>query len=355
MALFDLFSAKIPPEAVGATLVVADATTAAQAEPLLARLSERVGIVVLGIVGGGSYTGARTAVSLSGGGAHRRLGRIAPARLILLGRADDRYELAAPAAWPIYWINAEDARVGATAARATIARDALRAVLPHATLTGDPLLLLSAPGCAPDAGFCQRFREFRERQQWVIYFAATGEGEEPLAYASLFKLLQRQAGLMALAPADPARYEPVYRDAIAYRLPTNRHVRLITSAVPHKTRVYYIESEAALQAMYACADVVIVGGTLTPHSRVEPDLVGPLAAARATVMGSARRDDARVASALAAGVVTGADSVEGLVRTVDRLLRDAGEREAVGTQGRAWLLQHAGAADRVLDFLALDG
>lgn len=354
MALFDLFSAKVPPEAVGATVIVADAATALRAEPFLARLTARVGEVVIGVVGIGRYTGPRTAVSLSGGGAYKRLLRLAPARVILLGGADGRYDLAAPAAWPIYWINAEDARVAATAARAMIADDALRTALPRAMLTGDPLLLLSLPAHTGDPAFCQRFREFRERGQWVVYFAATGEGEEPLAYASLFQLLRRQAGLMALAPADPARYEPVYRDAITYRLPTNRHVRLITSAVPHKTRVYYIENAVALQAMYACADVVIVGGTLAPSSPVEPDLVGPLMAARATVVGPARRDDLRVSAALAAGAVSAADSVEELVRVVEGLLRDGERREAAGGRARAWLAQHADAVDRVLDILTHD-
>lgn len=349
--MFDFLKTKIPSEAIGATLVIADAHTADIAESFLAQLAERVGKVVLGIVGTTPYTGPRLAVPLPKTGAEKRLARIAPARLILVGRADDRYDLAEGGPWPVAWINAEDARVGATRAHATIARADMQPLLPQAVLTGDPLLGLSAPSAPLDADFCTRFREFRERGQWVIYFAATGEGEEPIAYASLFRLLQRQAGLMALAPADSARYEPVYRDAIAYRLPTNRHVRLITSAVPHKTRVYYIENDAALAAMYGCADVVVVGGTLAADSAVAPDLVGPLAAARPTIVGPARRNDPQVAAALAAGAARSADTTEDLVRVIDTLLRDAPARQAQGEAGRAWLSLQIGAIDRVIDFL----
>lgn len=355
MSWFDfLRSDRVPDEAVGASLLVATADTLTAARPFLRKLEQRFGRVALGIAGNGRYAGPGVQVPLSAAGARQRLARLVSARLILLGRVPGGAELARAAACPVYWLNAEDREAAHSGAKVVAVRSAEdQALVPGGVVIGDPLLDVEAPApSADEATFCERFREFRERDHWIVYFAATGEEEEPLAYASFFQLLRRRAGLMALAPYDPARYEPVYRAAIPYRLPTNRHVRFITSYVSHKTRVYFIEESAALRAMYACADVVVAGGTLHAAASNSVDLITPLSRGCATLVGPARRDDPLVRAALGAGAIIPADDVEGLVRAAESLLTDAGRRQQLGARAQAWIARHAGAAERALALLA---
>ncbi len=355
MSWFDfLRSGRVPDEAIGASLLVATADTLTEAVPFLRNVEQRFGRLALGVVGAGNYAGPWPHVLLPVGTARQRLPKPAPARVILLGRVPGGVDLARAAVCPVYWLNAEETEAAQIGAKViTLRRPEDQASVPSGVVTGDPLLNID--GSAPAVGdptFCERFKEFRERDQWVVYFAATGEEEEPLAYASFFQLLRRRAGLMALAPHDPARYEPVYRAAIPYRLPTNRHVRFMTSYVSHKTRVYFIEEPSALKAMYACADLVIAGGTLHAAAANGPDLVTPLSLGRATIVGPARRNDALVRAALEAGVIVSADDVEGLVGAAESLLSDVTRRQDLGARAHAWIAQHAGAAERVLALLA---
>ncbi|AOU98555.1 hypothetical protein BI364_11850 [Acidihalobacter yilgarnensis] len=115
------------------------------------------------------------------------------------------------------------------------------------------------PDYQPDTSLCERFADFRERRYWVFYAPNTSEGEEARAYGVLFDILRKQTAIMMISPADPARYEPVYYDALKYSLPTIRHSRLFTSKVPKNSRVYFIEEPEPVADFYACADVVLLG------------------------------------------------------------------------------------------------
>lgn len=346
MGFLDRFRAA-PTVAVDATLVIANAATLSQAQSFLELLAKDARVAV-GIADGDRYAGTRAAV---GARDLRDLRRLKPARVVLLGEVADGLAHAQTCPVPCYWINARDPGIAALRLSAVTVADArAHAALPAAELTGDPLLNIPPPPAPPDDRFCERFKEFRERDRWVGYFAATGPGEEDFAYLSFMQLSRKQMGLLALAPYDPARYEPVYRDAIKYRLPTNRHLRLITSYIPHKTRVYYIEDAGARQSMYACADFVVVGGTLGAEPAHAPDLFTPLSYRRPVIVGP-RRDDYAVAAALRAGVVAAADNVEDIVRHAADLL--AGTNAAALTSAAAnWLASQQGAAARVMRILS---
>ena len=347
MGLFDRLR-PAPTAAVDATLVVANAGTLAQAQPFLDMLGQQARVAV-GIANGDRYAGPLPALGARG---LRDLRRLKPARVILVGDVTNGVALAQTGSAPCYWVNARDPRIATLRLTAVTVADArAHAALPAALLTGDPLLNIPAPPTPPDVEFCERFKEFRERRRWVGYFAATGAGEEDLAYLSFMQLSRKQMGLLALAPYDPARYEPVYRDAIKYRLPTNRHLRLITSYIPHKTRVYYIEDAAALKAMYPCADFVVVGGTLSPESTHVPDIFTPLSYGRPIIVGP-RRDDYAVAAALRAGVVLGADNVDDIARHALGLL-DSADGEALTRAAAMWLSLQGGASARVMSILSV--
>ena len=216
-------------------------------------------------------------------------------------------------------------------------------------ITGDPLLNLRAlpPTPLPD-GLCERFREQREGGRWVAYFAATGEDEEEIAYSVFNRLMRHRMGLMVLAPFDAARYEPVYREAIKYRLQTIRHNRLSTSFVPIRTRVYYVEKTSALHALYACADFVVAGATLSPKARHAPDVLSALACAKPVIVGPACRDDPTLAAAVAAGAVLAADETDAVFEHARHLLDNPAAGREQGERGREWLAAQPGALARVL-------
>lgn len=355
MSWFDfLHGGRVPEEAIGTNLLVGTADNLAAAEPFARRLEQRLGRIALGVTGPGECAGTWPKLSLSAGSARQRLTKVAPSRLILLGNVPEGAALARHATCPVHWINAEGPEAAQSAAGIiTLRRPEDQALLPTGLVTGDPLLNVDALApCGNDTSFCERFKEFRDRKEWVVYFAATGEEEERMAYASFFQLLRHRAGLMALAPRDPARYESVYRSGLPFRLPTNRHVRFMTSYVSYKTRVYFIEDPAALKAMYGCADLIVAGGTLHTAAFGGADLVTPLSLGRVTLVGPAHRDDPLVRAALAAGVVIGFDDVDGLIGTADSLLSDVARREQLGARAQEWITRHAGAAERVLALLA---
>lgn len=322
------------------TVLLAPDEAIRHADAFLDRLEAEVGPLVLATPGGqGSQRhGARKLPWL---GKRRWLARLAPRRVLRLGAAPP---VPAPAGVPVVWINAPTDADPALADRLLHA-DPAEGPQPG-EVTGDPLPMLEAPAPAADEGLCDRFRELREAGRWICYFAGTVEGEESRAYGAFFDLLRQRMGFMILAPRDPERYEPVYRDAIKYNLPTNRHNRLSTSWIPKKSRVYYVEDPQTLNGIYPCADLVVPGGTLVGDGRT-PDLVTPLARGCAVAVGPAGREHPVVASAVAAGAVAAA-SDEALEETLAALLTDADRRQALAAAGQAWLERHAGAMDRVM-------
>ncbi|HKJ10495.1 MAG TPA: 3-deoxy-D-manno-octulosonic acid transferase [Gammaproteobacteria bacterium] len=356
MSLFDYFSAAaVPPDTTGKTLVVGEPAVLSAAEDFLKRLEARFGPSVLGLVGDGLYNGQRPTVELPEryrAGA-KRLRRLQPPRVIMLGRASERFELAAEAPCPAYWVNATDPRSAqAGCRRIMVAGEPQSRAIPGARLTGDPLLALETlPEAAMPDELCERFREFRNRGYWISYFAATGEGEEALAYGVFFELARQRQGLLVLAPRDPDRYEPVYRESLRYHLPTNRHGRLMTSYVPHQTRVYYVEDTQVMNRLYGCVDFVVAGATLDERARHAPDLITPMAYGRPVIVGPAHRRHPAVESALAARVVLYADHTDALVEACRLLANDPGRRESLAREAHSWLQQQVGAADRVLQLI----
>lgn len=196
------------------------------------------------------------------------------------------------------------------------------------------------PDYSPDLELCERFKEFRDRGQPVFYVPNTGsETEEGCAYGLLFEILRRQTAIMIILPADPQRYEPVYREALKYHLPTIRHSRLLTSRVPRNHRVYFIEESEPARDFHACADLVIPGGTLAKDSTVKPDLITPILAGKPVLVGPHRRDPV-VVSAVEAGIVRAADDVETLSDTACELLSDPEAAARLAQAARDWLAQH---------------
>lgn len=356
MLLLDKFGwGRVPAEVQGATLLVSATPLPASAAGFLRRLQQAEGQLTLAVPAGADLTGTPVPLPVGTGPRIRWLRRAAPRRLLLLGEVPDGADLAR-AVSESWWINAPAHAVDAKGTRMLVSDPALADAHSQATLTGDPLLSLAAPHPAPgDSPLCERFGEQRRTGRWIVYFAATGEGEESIAYGSFFKLARRKMGFLVVAPGDPARYEPVYREALKYRLPTNRHNRLSTSRVPLQTRVYYIENPQTLADMYACADVVVVGGTLAPGAGIEPDVLAPLLAEKPILVGPAFGSDPIAAAAVRDGAILLAQDEDELVDLAYPLLNEPERATALIERARRWLDAQYGATERVLKLLAKPG
>lgn len=277
--------------------------------------------------------------------------RARPAALVVFGDPGLPPDLWRDLGVPLYWINAPGA-CAAPAVASCVRSLGAHEALPHSVLTGDPLLGLPADAMpAEQHRFCDRFQEVRDRQRWILYFAESVEPEEDLAYQTFLRLSRRGVGLLVLAPKDPARHETVYRDAMRFHLLTNRHRRLMTSYVPHKTRVYYLEDAEALRDMYGCADVVVAGGSFGRGGPEGPELVRPLSLLRAVVVGP-QAQSALCRAAVADGAIRAVASEAELESSVASLLLDPAARASLGSFGGAWLEQQRGALSRVLAAVA---
>lgn len=351
MKLFGFFNRfSVPEEIVGATLVVGEAQLLQSAGGWLDAVAAQFGRIAL--ASEDSVTGTPfAAVQLPEDKALPQfLEKAAPARVIVLGSWANAETLPKLTKAPCYWVNASPSADTRGFARVMVANHAAAASSSGAVLTGDPLLDQIAVHPA-QTDSCERFKEQRDAGRWIGYFAGTGAGEEEIAYSTFNRLIRHKMGLMVLAPRDPARCEPVYRESIKYRLQTIRHNRLSTSFIPIKTRVYYVEAAEPLQALYGCVDFVVAGGTLDAQSDAAPDIVTPVRANRPVIVGPAGRDDPWVRAGIEAGMVAVADSREALFERAREII-EAPETAAQRAAGAAeWLALQAGARQRVLDLL----
>lgn len=351
MKLFGFFNRlTVPEEIVGATLVVGQAPLLQSGGRWLDAVAAKFGRVALASeepIARPSFA----AVQLPENQALPQfLEKAKPARVIVLGAWGNAETLPTLTKAPCYWVNASPAADTSGFARVMVAHHAAAASLSDAVLTGDPLLdEIAVQPAQTDS--CERFKEQRDAGRWIGYFAGTGAGEEEIAYSTFNRLIRHKMGLMVLAPRDPARCEPVYRESIKYRLQTIRHNRLSTSFIPIKTRVYYVEAAEPLQALYGCVDFVVAGGTLDEQSAAVPDIVTPVRANRAVIVGPAGRTYPWVRAGIEAAILAVADSREALFERAREILEAPETATQRAARAAEWLALQPGARQRVLDLL----
>lgn len=339
------------PPMPGAVWVVANAGTLPAARGFLAELAAQLKppLAVL-LLDEGSYDGPWPwAVAPGRGSPERVASRLKPAGLIILDDHPLARGLARQVVGPVTWINGRSPDL-LSLGRVTVDSKAQATAIGGGLLTGNPYLEWPKAVTGVDDTFCSRFHSVRKAGRWLMYFAATVPGEETLAYATFLNISARSGGLLALAPADATRHEEIYRESIKYHLLTTRQKRLMTSEVPPKTRVYYIEEDLARQAMYACADVVVMGGTFAGDpteafaalSAGVPLLVGP------------RRSHPLVQAAVSAGVVVACDHEAALTTEAARLMAEPAARESQAARLRDWVALQPGARSRAVTLLAAD-
>ncbi|WP_019625747.1 hypothetical protein [Thioalkalivibrio sp. ALJT] len=330
----------VPRDARERIVVLGPHTTLAAAADWLQELAATTGAVTLGVTDARQDNAATVpglempTVALPPDLAPERLPRLQPRAVLVIGAAGALGPALARLDTPRIWVNAAGAApTGVDWALVLAARSG--ATEAPAEVIGDPIAgAVTLPELPTrDTDFCERFREYHEKGWPILLAPNTGPGEEAFAFAVLFAVLQKTAAILLLAPADPARHEPVYRDAIKYSLPIIRHNRFMTSFVPRKNRVYYIEDPETLQAAYSCADITLPGGTLAA-SETPPDLGLPLAHGSAVICGPAAHEphpDAATRLRMAAehtGLVAHGEDPEQVAREVLARLSEGVDREA---------------------------
>ncbi len=356
MGLLDFLGFNRLPDGVqGSSLVVLATHQLAHARPFLSQLRQSIPNTALLLIGDQPTNAIdipHLVVADQADAIQGRFDKIAPQRIIMLGLPARYSDLLSKTKAPVAWINAQDAAIAkAGYALVTTAQD-LPGLTP-AQITGDPLATIQQlPALAVNTDMCIRFKEQRESDRWLGYFAGTGESEENMAYLLFNRAIRYKMGIMLLAPRDLARCEPVYRESLKFRLQTIRHRRLSTSFVPIKTRVYYIEDAQPLADLYACVDFVIAGGTLHPDATAQPDLLLPILHGKPVIVGAAHRDNPLVASAIQAGVVLAADDEEQLFKHIHALIDSPADRTVLASKARNWLSHQAGASQRVIQLIS---
>ncbi|MHB1676463.1 MAG: hypothetical protein ACYCSS_02840 [Sulfuriferula sp.] len=354
MALFDFLGFnKLPAGMLGSSLILTNTYTLSRANEFITALQGKFHNIALAVTDSPIITLNLPTLQLPADmeAAVERIKKIQPQRLIILGLSSAYVPLIEAANCPSFWLNARDPQIAAANCRLITTTRSLPD-LPNATITGDPLAdLANLPSIATDTEICRRFKEQRDGDRWLGYFAATGEAEEDYAYALFNRAMRHKMGLMLLAPRDPARCEPVYRESIKYRLQTIRHRRLSTSFVPIKTRVYYIEDAQPLESFYACADFIVAGGTLDAAAKNIPDIITPMMHGKPVLVGAAHREQPVIAAAIESGVVFAGMDSEAIFTHIKTLIDNPDLGIATARQAREWLCRQVGAATRVLSLI----
>jgi 3-deoxy-D-manno-octulosonic-acid transferase len=186
-----------------------------------------------------------------------------------------------------------------------------------------------------------------DRPLWLA--ASTHPGEDEIAGTIHRRLKERHPGLLTIvAPRHPARAEAIAAALAADGLTVARRSR--SEAILPATDIYLADTLGEMGLFYRLAEIVFVGGSLTPvggHNPVEPALLGCV-----VLHGPDMTNCAAVAQALrdSGGALQVAGGAE-LSAAVDRLLGNAEERKNRAAAAAATAARDNGVLDRILDRL----
>jgi 3-deoxy-D-manno-octulosonic-acid transferase len=176
-----------------------------------------------------------------------------------------------------------------------------------------------------------------DRSRALIVAGSTGPGEEALLHEAC------PAGVQLLcAPRKPERF-----DEAAGALPGC--VRRSMGAAGRGADRYLLDTIGELRAAYSLADVVVVGRSFGDQFGSDP--IEPIALGKATVIGPAVSDFARIVEVFEeAGGIERATR-ETLGRVLGELVADEARRRGLGEAGRACVRAQQGASARHAELL----
>ncbi len=183
----------------------------------------------------------------------------------------------------------------------------------------------------------------------VLLGGSTWAGEDTVLLALYQRLRASCAGLrLVLIPRHFERGEAVAAEIVRFGLVCVRKSQLdagTTAPARGAEAVLLVDTTGDLMAFYSQAAVVFVGKSLCSHgaqNMIEPCLCGA-----ATAVGPYTENFRPVmADLLAAGAIVQAADQPDLERTIERLLRDPAEREALGARAAAAVAARRGVVAR---------
>jgi 3-deoxy-D-manno-octulosonic-acid transferase len=205
----------------------------------------------------------------------------------------------------------------------------------------------------PDASLVARGEAWRRqmgnRPVWVA--ASTREGEEALLLEALASHRFPENALLVLVPRHPQRFDEVAGLIAARALCSLRRSDWAeASALPADVQVLLGDSMGELPAYYAASDVAVMGGSLLDfgsHSVIEPCAQG-----LPVLLGPSTFNFAdAVKESVALGAAEQFADIDTLLVRLVALLGDAAQRDRMGEAGQAFVRQHRGAVNRVLQLL----
>lgn len=176
--------------------------------------------------------------------------------------------------------------------------------------------------------------------------------EDELIIDAFQRLAKRHPGLLLiLVPRRPERFEPAARLLESRGVPFVRRSGLTAGPAIRLPGVLLLDTIGELSALFACGDVVFMGGTLV--HRGGHNIIEPAAFGRAIVAGPHMENFAEIAAdfTAASALVTVADGAA-LELAVDALFSGAAAREALGRNARREADRKRGATARCAERIA---
>jgi 3-deoxy-D-manno-octulosonic-acid transferase len=185
------------------------------------------------------------------------------------------------------------------------------------------------------------------RPLWV---AGSTHPPEERAVGRVLRRLRADAGPLRLvvAPRHPSRADAVEADLRREGLAVVRRSAVLPGRPPSPDDVVLLDTVGELEALYALADVVFVGGSLVPHGG--QNMMEPASLGKPVVVGPHTSNfRGEVDLLLGAGGLVQADDEDALRATLVGWLRDPGSAAEVGRRGREAILSGKGATERTVE------
>jgi len=227
--------------------------------------------------------------------------------------------------------------------------------LPRVVVTGNLKFDMQPPLVAVQAG-----RDWRERLggRSVVVIASTREGEDkrlvPLIAQQIAQASSQPESrpLFILIPRHPQRFDEAARlldqSGCRYARWSVLRNEPLANAALSSLDVILTDTMGELPFFYGAAHVAVVGGSFEPHGG--QNFIEASASEVPVVIGPHTRNFAdAVISAKAAGALVQVDTPEQAFAQVTAWLNDPVLAQTVGQAGKAWVSEHVGATDRIME------
>jgi 3-deoxy-D-manno-octulosonic-acid transferase len=220
---------------------------------------------------------------------------------------------------------------------------------PAPIVTGNLKFDVSVPPEAIGLAADLRRRYGASRPIWVA--ASTRDGEEALILDALARRPLPKETLLVIVPRHPQRFAAVGELLRSRGIPFVRRSDRDAKPVMADVAVVLGDSMGEMLAYYAAADLAFVGGSLLPLGG--QNLIESLAVGTPVLIGPHTFNFADASQgAIEAGAAERVRDANALVDKVATLLDDHARRAAMSQAARTFHALHAGAADRLWDWLA---